>query len=391
MISIRNLTKSFGSNNVFKDISVDIADKEVVAIIGPSGCGKSTFIRCMNLLERPDSGQVLVGGEDITKPDIDLDRVRAKLGMVFQQFNLFSHLNVLENIILGPINVLKMPREQAIREAMEYLELVGISHRAFHMPGQLSGGQKQRVAIARSLAMHPEAILFDEPTSALDPTMVDEVLTVIRKLVNSGMTCVIVTHEMSFAKNVATQVFYMDEHGIYEKGSAQQIFENPAREKTRIFIEKLKVFTGDYALDDMDVYEILHDVGEYCYKYGMPRKESDAIRLVCEEYLVNLAKLGAALGAAARESSAGTAARTAAPRVTLTVRYNEREDLREVVFSDNLPRPAGTASAGTESAGATHLEDPRFDELSARLIRGYAATLEQTRRDGRNVLSLRMK
>jgi polar amino acid transport system ATP-binding protein len=197
------------------------------------------------------------------------------------------------------------------------------------------------------------------------------------------MTCVIVTHEMSFAKNVATQVFYMDEHGIYEKGSAQQIFENPVREKTRIFIEKLKVFTGDYVLDDMDVYEILHDVGEYCYKYGMPRKESDTIRLVCEEYLVNLAKLGAAARGTSAGTSAGAAAGAgAAPRVTLTVRYNEREDLREVVFSDSLP-------AGPDTA--THLDDERFDELSARLIRGYAATLEQTRREGRNVLSLRMK
>lgn len=373
MISIRNLTKSFGGNNVFRDISVDIADGEVVAVIGPSGCGKSTFIRCINLLEKPDSGQVLIGGEDITRPDADLDKVRAKLGMVFQSFNLFSHLNVLENIILGPVHVLGMAREQAIREAMEYLELVGISHRAYHMPRQLSGGQKQRVAIARSLAMHPQAILFDEPTSALDPTMVDEVLTVIRKLVNSGMTCVIVTHEMGFAKNVATQVFYMDDHGIYEKGPAKQIFENPQREKTRIFIEKLKVHSRDYALDEIDVYEVLHDVGEYCYKYGMPKKEAEAIRLVCEEYLSNLARLA---GTGGRDD--GTAGARARARVTLTVRYNEKDSVRDLSFRDTLP-------------GGRHLDDPRFDELGATLIRGYAAALDQTVGEDGNTLSIRMK
>jgi polar amino acid transport system ATP-binding protein len=223
MISIRNLYKSYGDNLVLENISVDIEDDEVVAIIGPSGCGKSTFIRCINLLEQPDSGQIFIGGEEITKKGADIEAIRRRLGMVFQSFNLFSHKTVLENIILAPMNVLKMPQKQAVREAMEYLEMVGISNRADHMPDQLSGGQKQRVAIARCLAMHPEVILFDEPTSALDPTMVDEVLSVIRKLVKSGLSCIIVTHEMNFARNAATTVFYMDDRGIYEKRAPAQI------------------------------------------------------------------------------------------------------------------------------------------------------------------------
>jgi polar amino acid transport system ATP-binding protein len=361
MISIRNLGKSYGKHQVLKDVSVDIGDREVVAIIGPSGCGKSTLIRCMNLLEKPDCGQILIGGQEITRAGVDIDAVRSKLGMVFQQFNLFSHLNVIENIIVAPMNVLKKKRPQALREAMEYLELVGIANRAFHMPSQLSGGQKQRVAIARCLAMHPEVILFDEPTSALDPTMVDEVLTVIRKLVNNGMSCVIVTHEMAFAKNVATQVWYLDEQGIYEKGSQKEIFENPRREKTRIFIEKLKIYTGEFLASEMDPYEVLRQVMEYCNKYGMTRQQRDTIRLICEEYLSNLIKMPG------RDA-----------RVTVIVRYNEKDQTRELEFRDTYPE-------------ANHLEGEDFDEISARLIQGYAASLEYRYLDGVNAVRIQVK
>jgi polar amino acid transport system ATP-binding protein len=219
MISIRNLKKSFDNNLVFEKVNAEINQGDVIVIIGPSGCGKSTFIRCINLLEKPDSGQIIIDGTDITKDNSVIDKIRQKMGMVYQNFNLFSHKTILENVILAPMNVLKMPKKQAIAEAFEYLKMVGIANRADYMPEQLSGGQKQRAAIARCLAMHPEIILFDEPTSALDPTMVDEVLSVIRKLAKSGMTCVIVTHEMNFAKNIATTIFYMDDKGIYEKGS----------------------------------------------------------------------------------------------------------------------------------------------------------------------------
>lgn len=361
MISIRNLSKSYGEHRVLKDIDLDIGDGEVVAIIGPSGCGKSTLIRCMNLLEKPDCGRIFIGGEEITLPGVDLDAVRGKLGMVFQQFNLFSHLNVLENIILAPVSVRKRPRQEAMREAMEYLDMVGIANRAFHMPSQLSGGQKQRVAIARCLAMKPGVILFDEPTSALDPTMVDEVLTVIRKLVNGGMSCVIVTHEMSFAKSVATQVVYMDEQGIYEKGTPRELFENPRREKTRIFIEKLKIYTSEFLAAEMDPYEVLRQIQEYCYKYGMSKRESDTIRLICEEYLTNLIKISAADA-----------------RVTVTVRYNEKEQIVELVFRDTSPE-------------ADHLADDKFDEISARLIRGYASSLDYRYQEGCNIVTVRVR
>jgi len=360
MISIRNLTKSFGDNLVLKDISVDIEDGEVAVIIGPSGCGKSTFIRCINLLEQPDSGQIFIGGEEITKKGVNIDCVRMKLGMVFQSFNLFSHLTVLENVILAPVEVLKIPLKQAVKEAMEYLEMVGMANRADFMPSQLSGGQKQRVAIARCLAMHPEAILFDEPTSALDPTMIDEVLSVVRKLAQRGLTCVIVTHEMNFAKNIATKVYYMDEKGIYESGTPEEIFEKPKREKTKIFINKLKVFSGEYAASEIDLYEVLGQVSQYCLKYDMNKRETNRITVICEEYLAYL-----------------MARRTSGERITIFLKYNENDRSKEIVFKDNFPP-------------GNHFEKEDFDEVSERLIKGLTKSLVYQRIDGQNVFELKM-
>jgi len=361
MISIRNLSKSYGDNLIFKDINVDIEDGEVVAVIGPSGCGKSTFIRCINLLEQPDSGQIFIGDQEITKKGADLDSIRRKLGMVFQSFSLFSHLTVLENVILAPVHVLKMNRKQAVREALEYLELVGIANRADHLPDQLSGGQKQRVAIARCLAMHPEVILFDEPTSALDPTMVDEVLSVIRKLVRKGLTCVIVTHEMNFARNIATKVLCMDEQGIYESGTPSEIFDHPKKEKTKIFINKLKVFTGEYALAEIDFYEVMKQVTEYCLKYDMSKRETNKINLICEEYVTYLMKR-----------------KVSGEMLTISVRYNENDNSKEIMFKDNFPPE-------------NHLESENFDELSATLIRGMASSVAYRRVAGQNVLELKLK
>jgi polar amino acid transport system ATP-binding protein len=360
MISLRNLSKSYGNNLVFQDISVDIDDGEVVAVIGPSGCGKSTFIRCLNLLEQPDSGQIFIGNQEITQKGVDLDGIRRKLGMVFQSFNLFSHKTVLENVILAPMNVLKLTQKEAVREAMGYLEMVGIANRADHMPNQLSGGQKQRVAIARCLAMHPEVILFDEPTSALDPTMVDEVLSVIRKLVRNGLSCIIVTHEMNFAKNIATTVFYMDDRGIYESGTPSDIFDNPQREKTKIFINKLKVFTGEYAAAELDLYEIIRQVSEYCSKYDLNKRETNIINLICEEYVAYLMRRA-----------------VSDERITVSVRYNENDNSKEVMFKDTF-------------AAGNHLEREDFDEVSVRLIRGFAQSVEYRRVDGQNVLELKL-
>ena len=245
MIVVEHLRKEYPNVTPLKDVCTQIDKGDVISIIGPSGTGKSTFLRCLNQLEHQTSGRIIVDGEDITSPKCDMNMVRRKMGMVFQSFNLFANLNVIENVISAPVNLLKMPREKALQEGQELLKRVGMLDKAESFPDELSGGQKQRVAIARAIAMKPEIILFDEPTSALDPTMVGEVLTVIRSLAREGMTMMIVTHEMRFARDVSTRVFYMDEGVIYEEGSPEQIFENPQKEKTRRFIKRLKTLTLD--------------------------------------------------------------------------------------------------------------------------------------------------
>ena len=234
MIEVKNLEKSFGNLRVLKGISETICDNQVVCVIGPSGSGKSTFLRCINRLEEPTGGAVYLDGEEIKETGIDA--VREKMGMVFQNFNLFPHKNVLDNITIAPIRVKKIPKEQAEEEAMELLRKVGLEDKAMVMPAALSGGQKQRVAIARALAMHPEVMLFDEPTSALDPEMVGEVLEVMRNLANEGMTMIIVTHEMGFAKEVSDRVLFMDGGVIVEQGTPQQLFETPENPRTQEFL-----------------------------------------------------------------------------------------------------------------------------------------------------------
>lgn len=239
MIEVKNLSKSFGNLSVLNNISERIKDKEVVCIIGPSGSGKSTFLRCLNLLEKPDSGDIVLDGETITDSKINIDKVREKLGMVFQNFNLFPHKNTLENIALAPVKVKGMHKSDAENKAMELLKTVGLEDKAGVYPSALSGGQKQRVAIARALAMEPEIMLFDEPTSALDPEMVGEVLAVMKNLDKKGMTMVIVTHEMGFAREVADRVLFMDEGCIVEQGSPDDIFKNPHNQRTKEFLSKI--------------------------------------------------------------------------------------------------------------------------------------------------------
>ena len=239
MIEVKGLKKAFGQLEVLKGINETINEKEVVCVIGPSGSGKSTFIRCLNLLEEPTGGEVFLDGEKINDPKADIDKIRERMGMVFQSFNLFPHMSVKENITLAPIKVKGMSVEEADKKAMDLLKMVGLADKADSFPGQLSGGQKQRVAIARALAMDPEVMLFDEPTSALDPEMVGEVLQVMKDLAKNGMTMVIVTHEMGFAKEVADRVFFIDQGIIMEKGTPQQIFENPQNERTKSFLSKV--------------------------------------------------------------------------------------------------------------------------------------------------------
>lgn len=239
MIDVKNLHKYFGSLEVLKGIDCHIDKGECVCVIGPSGSGKSTFLRCLNLLETPTKGDIVIDDMHLTEKDFDVDAMRKRVGMVFQHFNLFPHLTILENVTLAPIRHKMMTEEQAKEKSMELLNRVGVGDKADNYPAQLSGGQKQRVAIARSLALSPEVMLFDEPTSALDPEMVGEVLEVMKQLAQEGMTMVVVTHEMGFAREVANRVFFMDGGGILEEGTPEQIFDHPQEERTKAFLSKV--------------------------------------------------------------------------------------------------------------------------------------------------------
>lgn len=239
MIDVKNLHKYFGSLEVLKGIDCHIDKGECVCVIGPSGSGKSTFLRCLNLLETPTKGDIVIDDMHLTEKDFDVDAMRKRVGMVFQHFNLFPHLTILENVTLAPIRHKMMTEEQAKEKAMELLNRVGVGDKADNYPAHLSGGQKQRVAIARSLALSPEVMLFDEPTSALDPEMVGEVLEVMKQLAQEGMTMVVVTHEMGFAREVANRVFFMDGGGILEEGTPEQIFDHPQEERTKAFLSKV--------------------------------------------------------------------------------------------------------------------------------------------------------
>ncbi|GAA1300293.1 peptide ABC transporter ATP-binding protein [Planotetraspora silvatica] len=238
-VEIRNLHKSFGKLEVLKGIDFSVETGQVVCVIGPSGSGKSTLLRCVNLLEQPTSGQVFVDGIELTHPDVDIDAARRRLGMVFQQFNLFAHLTVLRNVTIAQERVLKRPRAEAVRIARENLEKVGLSEKAESYPAQLSGGQQQRVAIARALAMNPSLMLFDEPTSALDPELVGDVLQVMRRLAEDGMTMLVVTHEMGFAREVADRVVFMDQGVIVEDGPPAQVIAAPQHNRTREFLHRV--------------------------------------------------------------------------------------------------------------------------------------------------------
>ena len=285
MIKIDHLSKSFGNLEVLKDVSVEIKSGEVISIIGPSGTGKSTFLRCINLLDQPTGGSIHIDGVDILDPKTDVPKIRQKMNMVFQSFNLFAHLSVMDNLTLGPIKLLEMSKQVAEQKAMALLKLVGLAEKAESYPDELSGGQKQRIAIARCMAMEPKIILFDEPTSSLDPTMVSEVLSVIRRLAKDGMTLLIVTHEMDFARDVSNRVLYMDEGVIYEEGTPQQIFENPQKEKTSTFINRIRSFTYHIASPDYDLYALNAEIETFCEKQILPVKVRQNLLLLVEEML----------------------------------------------------------------------------------------------------------
>lgn len=238
MLEVKDLKKKFGKLEVLKGINLKVEKGDIIAIIGPSGCGKSTFLRCLNMIEAPTSGSIIFEGEDITKKDVDLSRIRAKIGMVFQQFNLFSNLTVLQNIILAPVELKLMTEKEAIKKAKELLEKIDLLDKKDYYPGELSGGQSQRVAIIRSLIMNPDIILFDEPTSALDPEMVGEVLDLIKKITDSGITSIIVSHEMNFIKKCATKLIFIDEGKISFSGTTKEAFNNKDNERLKDFLSK---------------------------------------------------------------------------------------------------------------------------------------------------------
>ena len=283
MIEVRNLKKEYDSVTPVNGVTFTINDGDVISVIGPSGTGKSTLIRCINLLEKPTGGQIIFDGEDITAPGYDIRKARKKIGMVFQSFNLFGHLTVIENLMLAPMDLLGKSKQEAYDKGMELLRRVGLGDKALSYPDELSGGQKQRVAIARTLCMDPEVILLDEPTSALDPTMVSEVQSVIRDLSKSGKTMMIVTHEMNFARAISNRVFYMDEGGIYEEGTPEEIFENPKKELTRRFIRRLKVFETEIDSRNYDFIGFGAELDRYLLQNDVKSSDKYRIRLVIEE------------------------------------------------------------------------------------------------------------
>ncbi len=361
MISVRGLAKRFGTLDVLTDVSVDIAKGEVISIIGPSGTGKSTFLRCLNLLERPTQGSITIDGIDVLDRHTDVSAVRQRMNMVFQSFNLFAHLSVLENLTVGPMRLKGVPRSEAEAQGADLLRLVGLAEKADHFPDELSGGQKQRVAIARCLAMRPDIILFDEPTSALDPTTVSEVLAVIRRLAQDGMTMLIVTHEMEFARDVSHRVFYMDQGVIYESGPPEQIFDAPQRERTRAFIRRIRTLSARIASPDYDLYALHAEIDAFGDKHILPRSVRERLQLVVEEVLLLYAP---------------TLQR--AP-IDLSIGYSEQDRSVELQWE--------TVADAPDPLDESLLEDA----IGLGLVRSLTEGALFTREDGQSRLTLRIK
>jgi len=288
LIEIKGLKKSFGSLEVLKGVNLTVDQGERIAIIGGSGCGKSVFLRSLCLLEKPDAGQVFIDGQEITAKGAKVDQIRRSMGMVFQKFHLFSEMNVMDNLCLAPVRLKGMKRADAEQKAMDLLEQVGLASRAYAWPTVLSGGQQQRIAICRCLMMEPKVLLFDEPTSALDPTMVGEVLAVIRMLAKRDMSMLIVTHEMNFAREVANRVLFFADGGIYEEGTPEEIFDRPKREKTVAFIRKIKYFSFDITEKQVDLMALQGGIQTFGEKYGLNGWYIHRLQICCEELVYEM-------------------------------------------------------------------------------------------------------
>jgi len=288
VIEVRSLNKSFGNLEVLRGINLKVEAGERIAIIGGSGCGKSVFLRCLELLESPNSGQIFIDGEELTAHGVNIDLIRRKMGMVWQKFNLFTHMNVMDNLTVAPIKLLGMKKDEAHKKAMELLSTVGLTSKAETYPEFLSGGQQQRIAICRSLMMNPKVILFDEPTSALDPTMVGEVLAVIRMLAKHDLTMIIVTHEMNFAREVATRILFFADGEIYEQGTPKEIFDAPKRPKTIAFIHKQKYFSYEITERAFDLMEMQGGIQTFAEKYGLSIRRTNRLQLCCEELIYEM-------------------------------------------------------------------------------------------------------
>ena len=288
IIEIKGLQKAFDDLKVFDNLNMSISKGEVVSIIGASGCGKSVLLRSIEMLEKPDAGQIFIDGQEITAKGADIAKIRRSLGMVYQDFGLFSNMDVMDNLCIAPTKLLGMSRKDAETKALKLLETVGLADRSDASVTMLSGGQKQRVAICRCMMMNPEIILFDEPTSALDPTMVGEVLATIRMLAKRGLTMIIVTHEMSFAERISDRVIFLAEGGIYEDGTPQQIFENPQREKTIDFVRKLKHMDYHVGSKQFDLMELEGKIQDFAVKYGLSKNERYRLEMCSEEMIYEL-------------------------------------------------------------------------------------------------------
>lgn len=364
MIRLEGISKRFGRVEVLSNVHAHIRKGECVALIGQSGSGKSMLLRTIAMLERPDAGAVFINGADITRRGVDLDRVRESMGMVYQGFHLFSHLNALDNITLAPRWVRKMGRAEAEAKAMQLLSLVGMADKSRSFPHELSGGQQQRTAIARCLAMEPEIMLLDEPTSALDPAMTSEVLAIIRKLTSMGLTMLIATHEMAFAQDVASRVFFLAEGAIHEEGPPRQVFEHPRKEKTRAFLTRLRTFNQEIKSLDFDSVSMNAQVEMYCKKYNLEQNRIYHLQLVLEELIQEIFR---------------QRYRHAPPDISLTIAYEQETDdiSLDVVFAAEECNPFDRSGADADGLGML-------------LVRNYAKHCAHAFAQGRNRITIKM-